>query len=48
LRAALTGRTTSPGLFYVMAVLGRTECLTRLEAQSAETDGAAQASMNPA
>src|SRR3954463_10420185 len=48
LRAALTGRTTSPGLFDVMAVLGRTECLTRLEAQSAETDGAAQASMNPA
>jgi glutamyl-tRNA synthetase len=48
LRAALTGRATSPGLFDVMAVLGRTECLARLEAQSVQTDGAAQASMNPA
>jgi glutamyl-tRNA synthetase len=48
LRAALTGRATSPGLFEVMAVLGRAECLARLEAQSVQTDGAAQASMNPA
>jgi glutamyl-tRNA synthetase len=46
LRAALTGRTTSPGLFDVMAVLGRTECLARLEAQSAAADGAGHASMN--
>jgi len=30
LRAAFTGRTTSPPLFDVMAVLGRTECLARL------------------
>ncbi len=30
LRAALTGRATSPGLFDVMAVLGRDECLARL------------------
>ncbi len=30
LRAALTGRTTSPPLFDVMAVLGRTESLARL------------------
>ena len=30
LRAALTGRATSPGLFDVMAVLGREECLARL------------------
>jgi glutamyl-tRNA synthetase len=30
LRAALTGRSTSPGLFDVMAVLGREECLARL------------------
>ncbi|WP_332687203.1 glutamate--tRNA ligase [Bosea sp. (in: a-proteobacteria)] len=30
LRAALTGRTTSPGLFDVMAVLGREEVLGRL------------------
>ncbi|NNM72524.1 glutamate--tRNA ligase [Enterovirga aerilata] len=34
LRAALTGRSTSPGLFDVMAVLGREECLARLDAQS--------------
>jgi glutamyl-tRNA synthetase len=46
LRAALTGRTTSPGLFDVMAVLGHTECLARLEAQSAAADGAGHASMN--
>ena len=31
LRAALTGRSTSPGLFDVMAVLGRDECLARLK-----------------
>jgi glutamyl-tRNA synthetase len=30
LRAALTGRTTSPGIFDVLAVLGRQECLARL------------------
>ena len=30
LRAALTGRTTSPGIFDVLAVLGREECLARL------------------
>ena len=30
LRAALTGSTTSPGLFEVMAVLGRDEALARL------------------
>jgi len=33
LRAALTGRSTSPGVFDVMAVLGRTESLARLEDQ---------------
>lgn len=33
LRAALTGRTTSPGIFDVMAVLGREECLDRLRDQ---------------
>ncbi len=32
LRAALTGSTASPGLFEVMAVLGRAECLNRLAA----------------
>ena len=30
LRAALTGRTTSPGIFDVLTVLGRRECLARL------------------
>ena len=32
LRAALTGSTASPGLFEVMAVLGRDACLQRLAA----------------
>jgi glutamyl-tRNA synthetase len=31
LRAALTGRATSPGLFDVMVVLGRDECLARIK-----------------
>ncbi|MBV8429103.1 MAG: glutamate--tRNA ligase [Hyphomicrobiales bacterium] len=31
LRAALTGRATSPGLFDVMTVLGRDECLARIK-----------------
>jgi glutamyl-tRNA synthetase len=31
LRAALTGRTVSPGIFEVMEVLGREECLGRLD-----------------
>jgi len=35
LRAALTGRTTSPGIFEVLAVLGREESLARLTDQSA-------------
>ena len=30
LRAALTGRTTSPGIFDVIALLGRDETLARL------------------
>jgi glutamyl-tRNA synthetase len=30
LRVALTGRTTSPGIFDVLAVLGREQCLARL------------------
>jgi glutamyl-tRNA synthetase len=34
LRAALTGRTTSPGIFDVLAVLGRPECLARLGDQA--------------
>jgi len=35
LRAALTGRTTSPGIFNVLAVLGRPESLARLRDQAA-------------
>jgi len=35
LRAALTGRMTSPGIFEVLAVLGREECLARLADQAA-------------
>ncbi len=35
LRAALTGKTTSPGIFNVLAVLGREESLARLRDQSA-------------
>jgi glutamyl-tRNA synthetase len=42
LRAALTGRTTSPGLFDVMAVLGREECLARLDAQATSASPAVQ------
>ena len=34
LRAAATGRTTSPGIFDVLAVLGREESLARLRDQS--------------
>ncbi|MBN9039944.1 MAG: glutamate--tRNA ligase [Rhizobiales bacterium 62-47] len=34
LRVALTGKTTSPGIFDVLAVLGRDECLARLQDQS--------------
>ena len=32
LRAALTGSTVSPGIFEVLAILGRDESLTRLRA----------------
>jgi glutamyl-tRNA synthetase len=35
LRVALTGRTTSPGIFDVLGVLGRQECLDRLGDQAA-------------
>ncbi|HEX3506368.1 MAG TPA: glutamate--tRNA ligase [Xanthobacteraceae bacterium] len=37
LRAALTGRTTSPGIFEVLAVLGKEESLARLAEQAPET-----------
>jgi glutamyl-tRNA synthetase len=34
LRATLTGRTTSPGIFDVLAILGREESLARLSDQA--------------
>ncbi len=37
LRVALTGRTTSPGIFEVLAVLGRAESIARLDDQARET-----------
>jgi glutamyl-tRNA synthetase len=36
LRAALTGRVTSPGIFEVLAVLGKSESLGRLADQAAK------------
>src|SRR6185437_1540331 len=36
LRLALTGRTTSPGIFEVLAVLGREQCLARLNDQAGD------------
>ncbi|MGB8528473.1 MAG: glutamate--tRNA ligase [Rhodoplanes sp.] len=47
LRAALTGRTTSPGIFDVLAVLGKSECLARI-ADQAEGTTAAVAPSRPA
>jgi glutamyl-tRNA synthetase len=38
LRAALTGRTTSPGIFDVLAILGREESLARLCDQAPAPD----------
>ena len=34
LRVAMTGKTTSPGIFDVLAVLGQQECLARLDDQA--------------
>jgi glutamyl-tRNA synthetase len=39
LRAALTGQTTSPGIFDVLVLLGRDESLARIAAQADETAG---------
>ena len=39
LRAALTGQTTSPGIFDVLVLLGRDESLARIDAQAAARDG---------
>lgn len=40
MRAALTGTTTSPGIFDVLVLLGRDEALARLNAQAASADQA--------
>jgi glutamyl-tRNA synthetase len=40
LRAALTGRTTSPGIFDVLRVLGKVESLERLRDQAVQAVGA--------
>ena len=49
LRAALTGRTTSPGIFEVLAVLGKEESLARLADQSKPNQrGAAERQLSPA
>ncbi len=39
LRAALTGQTTSPGIFDVLVLLGRDESLARISAQAADQAG---------
>lgn len=42
LRAALTGQTTSPGIFDVLVLLGRDESLARIAAQALSADTAEQ------
>lgn len=39
LRAALTGQTTSPGIFDVLVLLGREESLARIDAQATASGG---------
>jgi glutamyl-tRNA synthetase len=48
LRAALTGRTTSPGIFDVLAVLGKPECLARIGDQAEAAAAASAAPSRPA
>jgi glutamyl-tRNA synthetase len=43
LRAALTGRTTSPGIFEVLVVLGKAESLARIADQAAGADAQSRA-----
>ena len=42
LRAALTGQTTSPGIFDVLVLLGKQESLARIDAQAVPGDQAAE------
>ncbi len=37
MRAALTGTTTSPGIFDVLVLLGKEESLLRIDAQASPT-----------
>lgn len=39
MRAALTGQTTSPGIFDVLVLLGKEESLARIDAQAIRSDG---------
>jgi glutamyl-tRNA synthetase len=48
LRAALTGRTTSPGIFDVLAVLGKEESLGRLADQTGNAAPPLQDHASPA
>ncbi|MDG5747508.1 glutamate--tRNA ligase [Qipengyuania sp. XHP0207] len=41
MRAALTGTTTSPGIFDVLVLLGKAEALARIDAQAADAPGPA-------
>jgi glutamyl-tRNA synthetase len=43
MRAALTGTTTSPGIFDVLVLLGREESLARIDAQAAPADAGQEA-----
>ena len=42
LRAALTGQTTSPGIFDVLVLLGRDESLARIAAQASSAEASEQ------
>jgi glutamyl-tRNA synthetase len=39
MRAALTGTTTSPGIFDVLVLLGKDESLARIDAQATDPAG---------
>jgi glutamyl-tRNA synthetase len=43
MRAALTGTTTSPGIFDVLALLGREESLARIDAQATPANAGQEA-----
>ena len=43
IRVAVTGKSTGPGLFDCLAILGRDRCLARIDRAVAEAKGAASA-----